>query len=175
MSKGTLHFVWGQLLRKQTVMWLKAFKYLGKSFSVNSYMTSEQSSWLQLAELSSFAKCQLTTIGIYLDSMAVTSFMTQGASLSFLFDSRWEILQHTFEMSSQPNHSRIIASILHKKLPWSNAFWPTYVAGWSWHIVDTVCFTCYSSGPKGVSPGQKALFHGSFLHFLTFSWSDMIW
>ena len=45
-------------------------------------------------------------------------------------------------------------------IPWSNAFWPTYVAGWSWHRVDTVCFTYHSSGPKGVSPGQKALFHG---------------
>ena len=35
------------------------------------------------------------------------------------------------------------------------------VAGWSWHRVDTVCFTYHSSGPKGVSPGQKALLRGN--------------
>ena len=29
-------------------------------------------------------------------------------------------------------------------LPWSNAFWPTGVAGWSWHRANTVCFTYHS-------------------------------
>ena len=43
--------------------------------------------------------------------------------------------------------------VKYNDIPWSNAFRPTYVAGWSWHRVDTVCFT--------TAVGQKALFYGN--------------
>ena len=42
-------------------------------------------------------------------------------------------------------------------VPWSNAFLPIYVAGWSWHRVDIVCFACHSMGPIYVNPGELAL------------------
>ena len=53
-------------------------------------------------------------------------------------------------------------------LPWSDTFWPglTPFGPLMWQaevdteLTDTVYFTYRSSVPKGVSPGQKALFHG---------------
>ena len=35
-----------------------------------------------------------------------------------------------------------------------------YVAGWSWHRADTVCFTCHGSGPIWVNPGESRLEYG---------------
>ena len=58
-------------------------------------------------------------------------------------------------------------------LAWANAFWPTAVVGhgnlkarFLWvgeadSVNSVTASACHISGAKGVSPGQKALFHGS--------------
>ena len=40
--------------------------------------------------------------------------------------------------------------------------WPTAVAGEADSVSSVSASACHSSGPKGVSPGQKALLHGTF-------------
>ena len=49
---------------------------------------------------------------------------------------------------------------LKKSLSCNNAFWPTAVAGEADSVSSVSASACHSSGPKGVSPGQKALLHG---------------
>ena len=46
----------------------------------------------------------------------------------------------------------------------ANAFWPTAVVGEADSVNSVLASACYIGGPKGVSPGQKALLHGT--HFL---------
>ena len=45
-------------------------------------------------------------------------------------------------------------------LPWNNAFWPTAVVGEADNVNSVSASACHIGGPKGVSPGQKALLHG---------------
>ena len=42
-------------------------------------------------------------------------------------------------------------------VPWSKAFWSTAVVSVSHSVSSVSASACQSSGPKGVSPGQKAL------------------
>ena len=44
-------------------------------------------------------------------------------------------------------------------IPWN--FWPTAVAGEADSVNSVSASACHIGGPKGVSPGQKALFHGN--------------
>ena len=43
----------------------------------------------------------------------------------------------------------------------ANAFWPTAVVGEADSVNSVSASACHIGGPKGVSPGQKALFHGN--------------
>ena len=43
----------------------------------------------------------------------------------------------------------------------ANAFWPTAVVGEADSVNSVSASACHIGGPKGVSPGQKALFHGT--------------
>ena len=43
----------------------------------------------------------------------------------------------------------------------ANAFWPTAVVGEADSVNSVSASACHIGGPKGVSPGQKALLHGS--------------
>ena len=52
------------------------------------------------------------------------------------------------------------AFALKTQIPYYNAFWPTYVAGWSWQCQIHVIFSWNRSGPKGFTRGQQALSHG---------------
>ena len=40
--------------------------------------------------------------------------------------------------------------------------WPTAVAGEADSVNSLSASACHIGGPKGVSPGQKALLHGTF-------------
>ena len=42
----------------------------------------------------------------------------------------------------------------------ANAFWPTAVVGEADSVNSVSASACHIGGPKGVSPGQKALLHG---------------
>ena len=44
----------------------------------------------------------------------------------------------------------------------ANAFWPTAVVGEADSVNSVSASACHIGGPKGVSPGQKALLHGIF-------------
>ena len=44
-------------------------------------------------------------------------------------------------------------------MPWNNAFWSTIAIGEADSVSFVPASACDSSGPKGVSPGQKALLH----------------
>ena len=43
----------------------------------------------------------------------------------------------------------------------ADAFWPTAVVGEADSVNSVSASACHIGGPKGVSPGQKALLHGS--------------
>ena len=43
----------------------------------------------------------------------------------------------------------------------ANAFWPTAVVGEADSVNSVSASACHIGGPKGVSPGQKALLHGN--------------
>ena len=43
----------------------------------------------------------------------------------------------------------------------ANAFWPTAVVGEADIVNSVSASACHIGGPKGVSPGQKTLLHGS--------------
>ena len=43
----------------------------------------------------------------------------------------------------------------------ANAFWPTAVVGEADNVNSVSASACHIGGPKEVSPGQKALLHGS--------------
>ena len=43
----------------------------------------------------------------------------------------------------------------------ANAFWPTAVVSEADSVNSVSASACHIGGPKGVSPGQKALFHGT--------------
>ena len=47
-----------------------------------------------------------------------------------------------------------------KEVPSNNAFWPTAVVGEADSVNSVSASACHIGGPKGVSPGQKALLHG---------------
>ena len=42
----------------------------------------------------------------------------------------------------------------------ANAFWPTTVVGEADSVNSVSASACHIGGPKGISPGQKALLHG---------------
>ena len=42
-----------------------------------------------------------------------------------------------------------------------NAFWPTAEVGEADHVNSVSASACHIGGPKGVSPGQKALLQGN--------------
>ena len=44
----------------------------------------------------------------------------------------------------------------------ANAFWPTAVVGEAESVNSVSASACQIGGPKGVSPGQKALLHGIY-------------
>ena len=46
-------------------------------------------------------------------------------------------------------------------LPWNNAYWPTAVVGEADSVNSVSASACHIGEPKGVSPGQKALLHGT--------------
>ena len=48
----------------------------------------------------------------------------------------------------------------------ANAFWPTAVVGEADSVNSVSASACHIGGPKGVSPGQKALLHGTVLFCL---------
>ena len=52
---------------------------------------------------------------------------------------------------------------INSRVPWNNAFWPTAVVGEADSVNSVSASACHIGGPKGVSPGQKALLHGTFL------------
>ena len=43
----------------------------------------------------------------------------------------------------------------------ANAFWPTTVVGEADRVNYVSASACHIGGPKGVSPGQKTLLHGT--------------
>ena len=43
----------------------------------------------------------------------------------------------------------------------ADAFWPTAVVGEADNVNFVSASACHIGGPKGVSPGQKALLHGT--------------
>ena len=43
----------------------------------------------------------------------------------------------------------------------ANAFWPTAVIGEADSVNSVSASACHIGGPKGISPGQKALLHGT--------------
>ena len=59
-------------------------------------------------------------------------------------------------------------SKLTKFLPRHNAFWPTAVVGEAGSVIYASASAYYSSGPKGVGPGQNALLHAKFILFQVF-------
>ena len=48
----------------------------------------------------------------------------------------------------------------------ANAFWPTAVVGEADSVNSVSASACHIGGPKGVSPGQKALLHGICLRYM---------
>ena len=66
-------------------------------------------------------------------------------------------------------------STLERLLARANAFWPTYVAGWSWHRADTVCFVCRSSGQNSVNHGEILLEYGTVSSTTKRKWRIWIW
>ena len=49
------------------------------------------------------------------------------------------------------------------EIPWCNPFWPTAVVGEADSVNSVSASACHIGGPKGVSPGQKALLHGTIV------------
>ena len=47
-----------------------------------------------------------------------------------------------------------------------NRIWPTAVAGKADNVSSVSASACHIGGPKGVSPGQKALHHGNIHHLI---------
>ena len=43
----------------------------------------------------------------------------------------------------------------------ANAFWPTAAVGEADSVISVSASACHIGGPKGVSPGQKPLLHGT--------------
>ena len=57
----------------------------------------------------------------------------------------------------------------------ANVFWPTAVVGEADSVNSVSASACHIGGPKGVSPGQKALLHGKqFRPPHTFSVPDVV-
>ena len=62
----------------------------------------------------------------------------------------------------------LFGSLTKEPIPWNNAFWPGLTPFWPTAVVgeaDSVnsvsASACHIGGPKGVSPGQKALLRGN--------------
>ena len=55
----------------------------------------------------------------------------------------------------------VFSTVEQRLLARANTFWPIAVVSEADSVSSVSASACHSSGPKGVSPGQKALLHGT--------------